>query len=381
MSDSRPLYLDHNATTMPDPRVVDVMVHYLREEFGNAGSRTHSYGAEALKAVQLARGQVAKAVASKPADVIFTSGATESNNIAILGLADHGLATNKKHIVSTHIEHMAVLEPLQHLAARGFEVELVSPQPSGCVDPDEVAAVVRGDTLLVSVMHVNNETGHIQPLDRILDLLQDHSAFIHTDAAQGFGKLPFSVYANPRLDLISISGHKIYGPKGVGALVARKRGYSSCPLQPLVFGGGQERGLRPGTVPVHLVAGLGRAAELALAEQEDRREACLSFERGLLGFVKDVGGEIVGAPAQRLYNSLSFYLEGFDSDALMIVLRDFLAISNGSACTSDKIEPSHVLLAMGLPEDVVSAAVRVSWSHQTVSPNWAILASQVKAVV
>ena len=245
--------------------------HWFREEIGNAGSRTHSYGLAAKRAVQAARAQVAAVVGAREEEVIFTSGATESNNIAILGLADFGLREGRCHIVSTAIEHKAVLEPLQTLAPKGFDVTFVNPGSMGMVTAESVLRAIRPDTLLVSVMHVNNETGVRQPISEIASGLKSHPAFLHVDAAQGFGK-DVDALRSKRIDLISVSSHKIYGPVGVGALIARRRGFARLPLEPLVFGGGQESGIRPGTIPVPLVVGLGLASKLALQDAEKRAE-------------------------------------------------------------------------------------------------------------
>ena len=236
-------------------------------EFGNAGSRTHDFGRLARQAVERARAHVARVVDAGRNEVVFTSGATEANNLAILGLEAFGRSNGRKHLVSTRIEHHAVLEPLRALAERGFELTLIKPEPGGWVDADRVAAAVRPDTLLVSVMQVNNETGVVQPVDAIAERLADagSEAFLHVDAAQGFGKA-IEPLRRKRIDLISISAHKICGPKGIGALIARRRGSEKPPLTPLLHGGGQEMGLRPGTLPVALIAAFGRAAELALEE-------------------------------------------------------------------------------------------------------------------
>ncbi|HMN14408.1 MAG TPA: aminotransferase class V-fold PLP-dependent enzyme, partial [Bellilinea sp.] len=224
-----PIYLDCNATTPLDPEVRDILLHFLNTEFGNEGSRTHEYGARAKQAVQKARDQVAAVVAAKRDEVIFTSGATESNNLAILGLQQAGEGQGKKHIITTAIEHKAVLEPFDALERAGFEVTRVGVGADGSVDPEAIRAALRSDTLLVSVMHVNNETGIRQPLDSIADILKNHPAYFHADAAQGFGK-DLEPLRNPRIDLISISGHKIYAPKGIGALVMRRRGYERVSL-------------------------------------------------------------------------------------------------------------------------------------------------------
>ena len=240
-----PVYLDCNATAPMEPAARDTVVQWLTDQIGNAGSRTHEFGLRAKKAVQSARAHVAAVVGAHPDEVLFTSGATESNNLAILGLARHAQATGRRHIVSTAIEHKAVLEPLEVLEQRGFEVTLITPAPNGAVTAEAIRNALRPDTLLVSVMHVNNETGVLQPIAEIGELMEHHDAYLHTDAAQGFGK-ELEGLRSRRIDLISVSAHKVYGPLGIGALIARRRGFSRPPLSPLAHGGGQERGPAPG---------------------------------------------------------------------------------------------------------------------------------------
>lgn len=359
------VYLDCNATTPMDPVVRDIVIHYMTEEFGNAGSRTHEYGLRAKKAVEKARDQLAQVLACKRDEVIFTSGATESNNLAILGLAEYGCTQDKRHIISSKIEHKAVLEPLQHLEQQGFDVTLLDPTPGGWVEPALLQEHLREDTLLVSLMHVNNETGIIQPLEEYVAVLEGHSAYFHVDAAQSFGKL-IAPLQHPRVDLVSISGHKIYGPKGIGALMTRRRKYKRPPLKPLMFGGGQEKGLRPGTIPVHLAVGLGQAAEQALLHHEERKKACLAFGeelRAQLGLLDPVW---VGDDEHRLYNTASMRFPGVDSEAVMVRLKSLAALSNGSACTSNSYTPSHVMLAMGLDEKEAQEVLRFSWCQNTV---------------
>lgn len=373
---ARPVYLDCNATTPVDPRVQREVMHYVAEEFGNAGSRTHTYGQAAKERVNLARRQVADVVRAKPEEVIFTSGATESNNLALLGLAAHGERTGRRHIISTQIEHKAVLEPLAALAERGFDITLLPPTRGGWVDPEAVQAALRPDTLLVSIMTVNNETGVIQPIDEMATLLGGHDAYLHTDAAQAFGKV-VSILQSPRIDLISISGHKIYATKGVGALIARRRGYKRVPLQALMYGGGQERGLRPGTLPVGPVAGLGLASELALAEHEPRKALCRETKVAALRALEPLGVVLNGDPIATVDHTLSFSIPGIDAEAALVAVRGVAALSNGSACTSSSYEPSHVLVAAGLCPAQVAGALRVSWSHMTPEVNWEELARRL----
>ena len=375
-----PVYLDCNATTPLDEKVREVLWRYLTEEFGNEGSRTHEFGARAKQAVQKARDQVAAVVGAKREDVIFTSGATESNNLAILGLAAYGEEHGKKHVITTAIEHKAVLEPMEELARRGFEVTVLPVGADGRVDPAEVAGALRPETLLVSVMQANNETGVLQPLKEIAALLVGHPAYFHTDAAQGFGK-ELDGLREPRLDLISVSGHKIFAPKGVGALVCRRRGYDRVPLKPLVFGGGQERGLRPGTLPVALVAALGQAADLALRDNEARKKTCRKIRENALAALTSVGAVLNGDEASTLPHVLNISIPGLDSEALMLAVKDLIAISNGSACTSSSYTPSHVLKAMGRTDDQANEAIRLSWCHFTPDVDWEVIAQRVRGLL
>lgn len=363
-----PTYLDCAATTPVDPRVSDVVLRFMAEEFGNAGSRTHDFGTRAQAAVAEARQLVATVVDADPAEIVFTSGATEANNLAVLGLEAHGRATGRMHIVTSAIEHKAVLEPVEALEKRGFEVDVVAPDASGAVRASDVLARTRNDTLLVSVMQVNNETGVRQPIDVIADSLRDSDAFLHTDAAQGFAKV--DNLRHPRLDLISVSGHKLFAPKGIGALVIRRRGRRRVPLEPIMHGGGQERGLRPGTLPVAMIAGLGLAAQLAQGEAASRASRCLEFRRELLRALEPLGFEVNGDPTLCVPHILNVSIPGVDSEAAMLALRAVVAVSNGSACTSARYEPSHVLRAMGLSEDRCRGAIRFSWSHATERPHF-----------
>ena len=363
------VYLDCASTTPIDPRVLAAVVHHMEVDYGNAGSRTHDFGTRARRAVEQARDQVAAVVSASRGEVVFTSGATESNNLALLGLAEHGRKTGRMHIVSTQIEHNAVLEPLQELQHRGFELTLVPPTSGGWVDPQAVRDAVRDDTLLVSVMQVNNETGVIQPLEEIAALLAGHPPYFHADAAQGFGK-EIDALRNKRIDLISISGHKLHAPKGIGALITRRRGSERPPLDPITFGGGQERGLRPGTLPVPLIVGLGLAAELATAEVAERTALNRSFRARALQAFAPLDPILTGDQSRVVPHILNLSIPGIDANAIMEAVADIVAISNGSACTSGATTCSHVLGAMGMAGERAEGAIRLSWCHTTPEPDW-----------
>lgn len=357
---SLPIYLDYNATAPLDVRVFDAMRPFFLEDFGNAGSRTHSYGQRAKDAAEKARIQVGRVVGAGANEVVFTSGATEANNLAILGLAAHGEATGRKHIISTVIEHKAVLEPLDRLRGVGFDVTLLPVTPGGYVEAVSVKAALRPDTLLVSVMHANNETGVLQPVHEIAEHLAGTGTLLHVDAAQTYGKEIEALRTLP-FDFLSVSAHKIYGPKGVGALIAKRRGGQKRPLNALAVGGGQEMGLRPGTLPVPLVVGFGLAAELSETEHVARRLNAQTLREQLLSGLEGVEFEINGDPQRTQPHVINAKFAGVDSEALMLSLREVVAISNGAACTSASYSPSHVLKAMGLSDDEVSWSVRISW--------------------
>ena len=372
-----PVYLDCNATTPLEPAVGALIRRYFEEEYGNEGSRTHGYGARAKEAVEKAREQIAELVAAKPDEVIFTSGATESNNLAILGLANWGRRHGKTHIISTHLEHKAVLEPIDVLAKDGFEVDLVAPEKNGRVDAAKIVALLRPTTLLVSLMHANNETGVIQPIDEVAKALAHHPAYFHVDAAQTFGKL-IEPLQNHRIDLLSASGHKIYGPKGVGVLLVRHRGKQKVPLAPLVHGGGQEHGLRPGTLPVPLIAGLGLAAEIGMKDHEAREAKCRAFRERFLRAIEPLHPKIHGEEGQVLAHTVNLSFPGISAEEGMVKIRDLVAVSNGSACTSSSYQPSHVLKAMRLAKDEIIGAMRFSWCHLTPDPDWATVVEKLK---
>jgi cysteine desulfurase len=376
----KPVYLDCNATTPIDPEIFKEIQPFLLSEFGNAASRTHEFGARAKRAVQRAREQVSSLVHANPEEVIFTSGATESNNIAILGLRKTGVEKKRKHIIISLIEHKAVLEPCEYLEKEGFDITLLPVTGQGVINLSALEKALRPDTLLVSIMQVNNETGIRQPINLVSEILKDHPAYFHTDAAQGFGK-DLDTLQNPRIDLISISGHKIYAPKGIGALITRRRGYTSLPLEAIFFGGGQERGLRPGTLPVALIVGMGKAAELAERDIEKRKLACKKIRVEALAALTDLEPKLTGDSSLMMDHVLNLSFSGLDSEALIVGLKDLIAISNGSACTSANYTPSHVLLAMGLSEDEAEECVRISWSFMTPQIDWVEIAERIRKML
>jgi cysteine desulfurase len=353
-------YFDYNATTPLDPRVLAAMNECYLGPPGNAGSRTHVFGQRAKEAVENARQQVASVLGAQPEEILFTSGATESDNLVVLGLAAFGERTRRRHIISTAIEHKAVLEPLAAMRRLGFDVDLAPVTSGGYVEPDAIRKRLRQDTLLVSVMHANNETGVLQPVREIAELIAATEIFFHTDAAQTFGK-EVDDLRRLRCDLLSISGHKICGPQGIGALAIRRRGSQRPRLEPLMVGGGQERGVRPGTLPVALAVGLGKAAQLAQQEHTARRFAAERVKAQLIADLQDVEHQINGDPSCCQPHVLNVSFPGVDSEALMMALRDELAVSNGAACTSDRYGSSHVLEAMRLTPERIASAVRISW--------------------
>jgi cysteine desulfurase len=362
----RPVYLDCCATTPIIPAVLDEINQFLAVEYGNESSRTHDYGVVARRRVNLAREEVAALADARPDEVIFTSGATEANNLAILGLADALRRDDRRHIVTSALEHKATLEPVAQLERQGFAVTRLEADQSGIVDPDELLAAVRPDTGLVTLMHVNNETGTIQRVARVADELPA-TVYMHVDAAQGLGK-DFDEIAHPRIDLISGSAHKLHGPKGIGVLISRRREYRRPPLTPLMVGGGQEHGLRPGTIPVHLVAGFGSAARAAIAERDQRARRNASFRTRALTELEPLAFAINGDRALPQILNVSFV--GVDAEAAIVATKDLVAISNGSACSSHSYERSHVLAAMKLADNRIASALRISWCHLTPEPDW-----------
>lgn len=373
------IYLDCNASSPLQPEVLLLVMEWLQRP-GNSSSRTHQFGVDAQRAVARARDQVAAVVGVDRSEVIFTSGATEANNLAILGLKGEGDSTGRRHIVTSSIEHKAVLEPIAYLESNGYSVSYVRPDASGVVSAASVLEQVRPDTLLVSLMHVNNETGVIQPIEELADALESHPCFLHTDAAQGFGKR-LDGLRHSRIDLMSVSGHKIYAPQGVGALIARRRQWKRIPLKPLMLGGGQEGGLRPGTLPTAMIAGLGLAAELAVKDEETRWARNASEKQSAMDALSSLEAIYPSGGAPTLPSVLSVRIPGLDSEAAMLALRDLVAFSNGSACNSQRYEVSHVLSAMGFKEPEIDQVVRLSWSHLTPSVDWSRVVQTLRPFV
>lgn len=379
MSNQNPIYLDCNATTPVDQRVADEIIRFLVAEFGNEGSRTHFYGAKAKAAVQGARERLANTFGIEKEDVVFTSGATESCNLAILGLAKWGARNGKKHLICSEIEHKAVLEPIQYLQTQGFEVDYVKTQGSGLIDVDHFKEILRKDTLLVAVMASNNETGVIQPIDEVAKELADHDCYLFCDASQAVAKNTFNLRSN-RLDMIGFSGHKIFGPKGTGVLLLKRRSFKRPPIEPITFGGGQERGLRPGTLAVPGIMGLVKAAELGLKEESERHRKCLEFKQQFIHELSILEPKINGDQKHCMAHVLNVSFPGINSEAAIVALKEIVAISNGSACTSSSYTLSHVLLAMGLEKSRIQEALRFSWSHFTPQPDWGLIINALKSL-
>ncbi|CAL8462376.1 g1909 [Coccomyxa elongata] len=354
-----PMYLDMQATTPLDPRVLDATLPYLTEQYGNPHSRTHLYGWESEDAMELARKQVASLVGADPKEIIFTSGATESNNLAIKGVANF-YRDKKKHIITTQTEHKCVLDSCRYMQQRGWDVTYLPVKKDGLIDLDQLREAIRPDTAIVSVMYVNNEIGVVQPVAEIGAMCREKKVFFHTDAAQAVGKVPVDVNAD-NIDLMSISAHKIYGPKGVGAIYVRRR--PRVRLEAQMSGGGQERGVRSGTVPAPLVVGFGAAAavaqkEMAADEAHIRRLAHRLYE----GITSRLDGVVLNGPGdldgkQRYIGNLNLSFAYVEGESLLMGLKD-LAVSSGSACTSASLEPSYVLRALGVEEDMAHTSIR-----------------------
>jgi len=350
----KPLYMDSQATTSLDPRVLDTMLPFLTSYYGNPHSRTHQYGWESEAAMETAREQVAGLIGADPKEIIWTSGATESNNITVKGVGRF-YASKKKHVITTQTEHKCVLDSCRILESEGIDVTYLPVKSDGLVDMEQLEASIRPDTSLVSVMTVNNEIGVIQPVEDIGKLCRSKKVFFHTDAAQAVGKIPMDVN-KMKIDLMSISGHKVYGPKGVGALYVRRR--PRVRVEPIQSGGGQERGLRSGTVPTPLVVGLGAACALAKEEMEYDHKHVARLSNKLVEGITSQLPNVIRNGGTSLYPgcvNLSFHC--VEGESLLMALKD-VALSSGSACTSASLEPSYVLRALGAEEDMAHSSIR-----------------------
>lgn len=353
---TKPVYLDTQATSIMDPRVIDAMFPYMIERFGNPHSRTHHYGWESEKGVEKARAQVATLIGADPKEIVFTSGATESNNISIKGVARFYANDKKRHLITTQIEHKCVLDSCRSLENDGFSVTYLPVQKSGRIDLEELAKAITPNTILVSVMTINNEIGIIQPIEEIGRICREKKVFFHTDAAQAVGKIPIDVNKF-NIDLLSMSGHKIYGPKGVGALYARRK--PRVRIEPLQSGGGQERGIRSGTVPTPLAVGLGAACEISQEEMADDLEHVTKLSKRLVDRLRVSIPHVIrnGDPEYSYPGCLNLSFAYIEGESLLMALKD-IALSSGSACTSSSLEPSYVLHALGADDDLAHSSIR-----------------------
>jgi len=350
-----PIYMDYQATTPVDPRVLDAMLPFFREDFGNAASKSHAFGWKAEAAVEEARDQVGKLIGASAKEIVFTSGATESNNLAIKGAAEFHSGKGK-HLVTVATEHKAVLDSVHALERRGFTATILGVGRDGLLDPEAVKAAIRPDTVLVSVMHANNETGVVQPIEAIGAITRAAGVLFHCDAVQSAGKIPFDV-EKAQVDLASLSAHKMYGPKGVGALYVRRKPRARLTTQ--MDGGGHERGHRSGTLNVPGIAGFGVAAALAAAEREAEAARLLGLrERLRVGLLAGLDLLTVnGSLTHRLPGNLNVSFAYVEGEAMMMAIKD-VAVSSGSACTSASLEPSYVLRAMGIGDDLAHSSIR-----------------------
>lgn len=358
------IYLDYNSSAPIDERVLNCMIDVYKNIIGNADSRTHDHGETARKTVEIARKQVASILGINSDEVFFTSGATESNNIALQGLKEYGDITNKRHIITTSIEHKSVLETARALEKQGFEVDFISPDLSGRISVQDVLARIKDETLLVSVMHVNNETGIIQPLQEIGEALKDKAVFFHIDATQSFGKLVKELQ-DIKYNMLSLSAHKFGGPQGIGALILKKQKYKLPPVKAIMYGGQQEHGIRPGTLPIALIAGLGKACEIAEREYATNIQICKEIKNKIIIMLEKSGLEykINGSQEYAMPTTINVCINGVSSEALMLSSKEFCSISNGSACNSKSYSPSYVLSAMGISDEQIDNSVRISWGH------------------
>ena len=359
------IYLDYNASAPIEERVLERMIDVYRSHYGNADSRTHIFGTEAKEIVTTSRKAIADILGVDSTDVFFTSGSTESNNMAIVGLLDYALESGRNHFITTSIEHKSVLEAMKYLQEKGCSVDFVSPDSSGRIRPEQILDLVTEKTLLVSMMHVNSETGIIQPIEEVGEALSKTKTYFHIDATQGFGKLNQSL-RKTKYNMLSITAHKLGGPQGVGAFVLRRdKTYRRPPVKQLMYGGQQERGYRPGTTPVALVAGFALAAEICEQESAMHAEHCQNIKNSFLNAISGLNYTINGDQNYCLPSTINISFHGVDAEGIFLAIKEDYAFSNGSACNSGSHAPSYVLTAMGLDENRISEAIRVSWNYNT----------------
>ncbi len=352
----RPIYLDAHATTPMDRRVLDAMLPYFTEHFGNPSTNSHVYGWEASAAVKTAREAIANIINATPEEIVFTSGATEANNLAIKGVAE-AYFSQGRHIITVATEHRAVLDPCRYLETLGFEVTYLPVQPDGILDLDKLTTAIREDTILVSVMAANNEIGVLQPLKEIGEICHSRGVLLHTDAAQAIAKIPLDV-GSMKIDLMSLTAHKIYGPKGIGALYVRRRD-PRVKIASQLQGGGQERGRRSGTLYTPQIVGFAEALKIGVAEMESESERLFKLKMQLWSMLKPLPGiHLNGNLANSLQGNLNISIEGVNGSALILALQSAVAVSSGSACSSASIAPSHVLTALGRDEKLAHASLR-----------------------
>lgn len=370
----KPIYLDYSATTPVDPRVVVSMVDCLSIEgnFGNPASRSHVYGWKAEQAVETARRQVAELINADPREIVWTSGATESDNLAIKGVAQ-AYSDRGKHIITSSIEHKAVLDTCKHLEAEGFEVTYLKPQANGLTSPESVEAALREDTILVSIMHANNEIGVVNDIAAIGELTRPRGIFFHVDAAQSGGKIAIDL-GSLKVDLMSITAHKMYGPKGIGALFVRRQ--PPVVIEAQIHGGGHERGMRSGTLPTHQIVGMGEAARIALQDMERDEKNIVELRESFWSRVGALEGvQINGDASSRLPGVLNISVAGVEGEALLMSLKD-LAVSTGSACNSASVEPSYVLRALGVSDALAHSSIRFTIGRFTTAEEIDFAAAQ-----
>ena len=357
-----PVYLDYSATTPVDPRVAEKMIPYLCEKFGNPASRSHAYGWEAEKAVEEARAEVARYINADPREIVWTSGATEADNLAIKGVA-HFYKDKGKHLITVKTEHKAVLDSMRHLETEGFEVTYMDVEENGLLDLAKLEAAIRPDTTLVSVMAVNNEIGVIQDIAAIGEMCRRHGVLYHCDATQAVGKMDLDT-EKLKIDLMSLSGHKVYGPKGIGALYVRRK--PRVRIEPQIHGGGHERGMRSGTLPTHQIVGVGEAYRLARLEQAEEIKRIAALRDRLKDGIEKNIPEIVinGDMEHRVCSNLNVSFNFIEGESLMMAVKD-LAVSSGSACTSASLEPSYVLKSLGRSDELAHSSIRFTLGRFT----------------